>query len=151
MIRSTTPFIVLAGGLLGVTPSSNARAASDDAAEVVVSVGPFESGEGYLGCRLFDAERGFPEANTSWETRARVQGSRMTCRFDGLDPGVYAVSVMHDANGNHRLDKNLFGVPVEGYGVSNNRTHAVSKPRWRECKFQVSEGQVKRLNVNLRY
>lgn len=38
----------------------------------------------------------------------------------GLQPGRYAVQVMHDANDNGELDANLVGMPIEGYGFSNN-------------------------------
>jgi uncharacterized protein (DUF2141 family) len=58
---------------------------------------------------------------------------------------------MHDENGNRKLDKNFFGVPTEGYGVSNNHTYAMSNPTWDESKFVVESGKRVGLGVALRY
>ena len=35
-------------------------------------------------------------------------------------PGSYAVALFHDENGNDHFDLNALGIPVEGYGFSNN-------------------------------
>lgn len=40
--------------------------------------------------------------------------------FHDLSDGQYAIKIMHDANGNGALDRNLMGIPTEGYGFSNN-------------------------------
>lgn len=40
--------------------------------------------------------------------------------FTDLPAGQYAVKLMHDANDNGSLDRNLIGIPTEGYGFSNN-------------------------------
>lgn len=57
---------------------------------------------------------------------------------------------MHDENGNGKLDKNIFGVPVEGYGVSNNKTYALSELKWSESAFMVGSEDVT-LSIRLRY
>lgn len=37
-----------------------------------------------------------------------------------LPAGKFAVQAFYDENSNHKLDKNLIGVPKEKYGFSNN-------------------------------
>jgi uncharacterized protein (DUF2141 family) len=71
--------------------------------------------------------------------------------FSNLAPGTYAVAVVHDENGNGRLDKNLLGVPSEGYGVSHNRTYALSSSKWEESRFSVTSAEPMVMRVNLRY
>lgn len=96
---------------------------------------------------------------TSWwqksagtvERHIPITGRTTRCQFDGIAPGTYAVSVMHDANDNDRLDKNVFGVPKEGYGVSNNHTHALRNPTWKDSRFVVEAGKRVELKVTLRY
>jgi uncharacterized protein (DUF2141 family) len=61
------------------------------------------------------------------------------------------MAVVHDENGNGRLDKSLLGVPSEGYGVSNNRTYALSGPNWQESTFTVTGAEPVVLQVKLRY
>jgi uncharacterized protein (DUF2141 family) len=58
---------------------------------------------------------------------------------------------MHDDNGNGALDVNLFGAPTEGYGVSNNHTHALVAPSWDESRLSLGEGERKRIEIRLRY
>jgi uncharacterized protein (DUF2141 family) len=46
--------------------------------------------------------------------------SVMVVTFADLPEGTYVVSVYQDSNDNEQLDKNIFGIPKEKYGFSNN-------------------------------
>lgn len=61
------------------------------------------------------------------------------------------MAVVHDENGNQTLDSNILGVPTEGYGASNNRTYALSEPRWDESRFELAAGEHRQLTIRLRY
>lgn len=125
---------------------------TSDGAVLVVEVATLRSQKGALGCRLFAAEKGFPETSENTvELHLPITGSTMQCTFRGVAPGRYAVSVMHDENDNHKLDKNVFGVPKEGYGVSNNQTYALRNPRWSESWFEVAAGKRVAVQIKLRY
>ena len=52
--------------------------------------------------------------------------------------GQYAIVVYHDANSNGIHDKNMFGVPTETWGVSNNARPLLREPKFRECAFTHS-------------
>ena len=52
----------------------------------------------------------------------------------GLPPGRYGASVLHDENANGAMDTGAFGVPNEGYGVTNN-----PKPKFRAAKYAEAE------------
>lgn len=54
-------------------------------------------------------------------------------------PGIYAIGVYHDENGNKRFDKNFLGIPVEPFGISNNPTIVFSKPSIEDSTFDVGE------------
>jgi uncharacterized protein (DUF2141 family) len=58
---------------------------------------------------------------------------------------------VHDENGNGKLDKNFVGVPSEGHGVSNNKTYALSAPKWNESSFTLGATESKAFLVKLRY
>lgn len=60
----------------------------------------------------------------------------VTLRFADLAPGNYAISVMHDENGNGKLDSNILGIPKEAYGFSNN-PRVMRKPTYDEAKFEL--------------
>lgn len=64
--------------------------------------------------------------------------------------GTYAVAVYHDENGNKKFDKNWMGLPVEGFGVSNNPTYFLVPPSHAEAAFSVDAHQ-KTLTILLKY
>jgi uncharacterized protein (DUF2141 family) len=108
---------------------------------------------GKINCALFDHEEGFPD-----DTKAIAKmflpiegGNNIKCEFKNLKPGVYAVSVYHDENNNGALDKSFVGKPKEGYGVSNDRTHAMSKPKFDDCKFTLEDTKTQTINIPLHY
>jgi uncharacterized protein (DUF2141 family) len=66
-----------------------------------------------------------------------------------VKPGTYAISVMHDANDNKELDSNMFGIPKEGFGFSNDAMGMFGPPDFKKASFQYSgKNQVV---INLRY
>ena len=67
--------------------------------------------------------------------------------FADLPSGTYAVSVMHDENGNGSLDSNFLGMPVEGYGFSND-PRVMRKATFEEAAFAVgAEGALIELHL----
>ena len=81
-------------------------------------------------------------------TGAPPQGEVAQFTFKDLKPGRYAVMITHDENGNGTLDSNLIGMPVEGYGFSNN-PRVMRKPTWDETRFEVGADNLA-INVELR-
>jgi uncharacterized protein (DUF2141 family) len=55
--------------------------------------------------------------------------------FINLPPGDYAVIVLHDVNGNGKLDKNSWGIPKEPYGFSNNAQGILGPPSFEDVRF----------------
>lgn len=60
-----------------------------------------------------------------------------------LPPGDYAIALFHDRNGNEKVDSNLFGVPTEPYGFSNNPKNLMSPATWDQSRFNVAGGGAK--------
>lgn len=69
--------------------------------------------------------------------------------FPSLPSGDYAVALIHDENGNGRLDK-MFGVPREGVGFSRNPRLTFGPPRFAAAQFPVGAQPVEE-NIRLRY
>ena len=59
--------------------------------------------------------------------------------FKELKPGKYAVRYYHDENQNKKLDSNLVGKPMEGYGFSNNVTGKFGPPAFEKWLFELYE------------
>jgi uncharacterized protein (DUF2141 family) len=58
--------------------------------------------------------------------------------FQNAAPGTYAVGVIHDENDNGKRDSNFFGIPIEGFGFSNNSA-TMRKPLFDEAHVDVSQ------------
>ncbi|MEM1041539.1 MAG: DUF2141 domain-containing protein [Bacteroidota bacterium] len=132
----------------------SAPAAAQDAAStgtIVVSVSGVASDEGEIGCALFNQDDGFPMDRASalhaQEHAASPDG--VTCQFDALTPGSYAVSVFHDRNVNDKVDTNFLGVPKEDWGVSNGVRPRMRAPRFEEARFDLAAGQTLTLDVRV--
>ena len=54
-----------------------------------------------------------------------------------LPIGEYAVRAFHDENNNGKLDKGMFGQPIEGWGVSNDARGFMSAPPFKKMLVKV--------------
>lgn len=135
--RIATSWTWAAKGLLA---SSVALAAStSSAAEVVVRVSGMLEPLGELRCSLFAGPDGFPMDNSKARTVALPADSKgVTCKFNDVAAGRYAVSVAHDVNGNRRVDTNFVGMPTEQWGVSRNARPTLRAPRFDEAAIDIA-------------
>jgi uncharacterized protein (DUF2141 family) len=58
--------------------------------------------------------------------------------FFTIPDGEYAVAGYQDLNDNGRLDKGLFNIPREPYGLSNNFRPKWAAPKYDDCKLKVT-------------
>ena len=100
------------------------------AGALTIRVENTEPGKGHLMVGIFNDERNFPDDYFKGQ-RVIVTNTTMVITFTDLPEGVYAVSVYQDTNDNEQLDKNIFGVPKEKYGFSNN----AGRPNYEKCLF----------------
>ena len=144
-------FIAAIATALPFVPFGAHAEAEQSGGTVRLQVSAFRNTNGTLNCRLFSQPASFPDGDGVRTVRATIRGAEASCAFDNVAPGTYAVAVVHDENANGRLDKNFLGIPTEGYGVSNNRTYALSAPEWDESKFVVTANEPATMRVSLRY
>jgi len=119
------------------------------AGEISVVVKNIRALQGSLRVAVVNSEAGLGSKAEPIAARAvAVTGEEMTLRFPNLPGGTYAVMVMHDANGNGKLDTNLIGMPTEGYGFSNN-PNVMRRPRYDEVSFAIGDAPLT-VTINLR-
>ena len=99
----------------------------------------FRSGDGQALIAVYRGGDGFPgEPDNAWKrVVARISGGQASVDLREVPPGEYAVSVLHDENGNNQLDTNWLGIPKEGMGTSNNPKGRMGPPRYRDARFEV--------------
>ncbi|KHS47698.1 MULTISPECIES: DUF2141 domain-containing protein [Novosphingobium] len=65
-------------------------------------------------------------------------------------PGRYAIVLLHDENGNKKMDKTLF-LPKEGFGFSRDAPVKMSAPKFEAAAFDVTGGAPVRMKMKVRY
>jgi uncharacterized protein (DUF2141 family) len=109
------------------------------AADLTVTITDIRATQGQVMVALLDSE-------AAWNGTAKpvagqavaASGNELKLTFANLPAGHYAVRVMHDENGNGKLDTNAFGMPTEGYGFSNN-PNVMRRPNFDEVRFVIGE------------
>ena len=69
--------------------------------------------------------------------------------FEGVAAGDYALSVMHDENGNAKLDTTM-SIPREGFGFSRNPTVRFGPPKFSQVRFAMT-GASMRMPIKMKY
>ena len=123
-----------------------AVAASGGTVDVRVENPP---GTGAVVALLFDAADAFADLRDPRMARILPAGGSGPARFEGLEPGRYAVLAFHDANGNGELDRNFIGIPREPLGFSR-RYWAKGEPAFSEAAVEVGEGESVPVEVELK-
>ena len=93
---------------------------------------------GAVACALFESPAGFPTEFLHSATNImmiKIKDTQARCDFADIPPGRYALAVIHDENMNGKLDTNRLGIPMEGYGFSNDATALLSAPSFRAASF----------------
>ncbi len=119
-----------------------AAAQNDPTTPVVIRVEGLRNGRGFLAMSLFDrsAAVSFPsdEKKALRTFYVPLEGkNEIDIQVNGLPIGDYAVSVMHDEEADHKMHFNLVGIPIEGFGFSNNPTIYFGPPSFKRAKLHL--------------
>lgn len=85
-----------------------------------------------------------------YRSRVKVEGPIASACFYLPEPGMYAVAVYHDANADRDFNRDLFGMPAEGFGFSNDPPTKLGVPSFQAVRFRARPGQMT-LSVSMRY
>ena len=111
--------------------ATTAPATAPTGALLTITIKDLRNHNGDLVFGVFTQPDGFPNVQSKsvyWEVKpADADSVTFTTR---LPPGRYGAGVLHDENRSGDMDKGLGGIPLEGYGVTNN-----PKPRFRKATF----------------
>ncbi|MFC3123172.1 DUF2141 domain-containing protein [Agaribacter flavus] len=95
--------------------------------------------KGKLYIQLFKGEEDYHNGKARAATIVTADSHSKTVTFNNIDAGEYALRFFHDENDNGQLDTNLFGLPSEGYGFSNDAKPNFGPVQYDEIKFVVDE------------
>jgi uncharacterized protein (DUF2141 family) len=112
---------------------------------LTIRITGFRNAHGRINIALFRDAKGFPSEPASAVASQRLeinpQTMSATAVFKDLPQGVYAVSVFHDENLTGKMEFDAQGIPLNGYGFSNNPDSSYGPPTPDQAKFTVSQAE----------
>jgi uncharacterized protein (DUF2141 family) len=124
------------------------------AATLNLTVEDIRDDEGRIAIAIFSGEAGFPSDDAKAVKRVFVPlknpSRSVTIAINDLPSGQYAIALFHDNNLSGKLETNLFGIPLKGYGFSNNVNPSLRSARFDEAVFTLPE-QGRDLTIKMVY
>ena len=104
-------------------------------ASLTVKITAIRSADGNLRVALRSDENTVVQARTV-DIDPKTLAAKVV--FENVPEGSYGIAVIHDENKNGTLDFNDVGMPIEGYGYSNNPPKRPGPAPFDETKFAVA-------------
>lgn len=145
--------------LLAIASFDQAPANADFPANgsLTVQINGLENTDGQVCFNLYDSSTGFPnspeaviakqcvaalqspaeQTTVAPDDMASTESSPLSVTFPDLSIGTYAVSVLHDENGDEQINQGTFGIPTEGFGFSRNPVIQAGAPDFYETALFV--------------
>lgn len=148
MTSSTRAARFLAAALLALPVLGNTPAAAP--VELQIAFDNLRDTRGLLQLCLTRDSRHFPDcASDPAAVKRTVAATTRSLRLTLPKGGRYALSVLHDANSNGRVDKTL-GIPREGFGFSRNPAIRFGPPKFESTLMELEPG-VTQETVRMKY
>jgi uncharacterized protein (DUF2141 family) len=122
---------------VGVSFATSLLAQSGGKATLILKVTGLRSEKGQVKIAVFNSSEKWLGEQPIYSSTINVDSQTVTWRINDVPHGDYGVAVFHDENSNGKMDKNVFGIPLEPYGFSNNVRVTFGAPKWEEAKFTV--------------
>lgn len=139
MRRLLLPLAVLP--LIGATPKG---------ADIEVTVTNMRSEDGQVFACLAPAKDSFPDCKGIGGKDLKIPADEAGYfAFHNVAPGRYAIAILHDENGNGKIDKALM-IPKEGFGFSRDAPVRMGPPPFKAAAFDVGSEDVTQ-PIKMRY
>ncbi|QED38660.1 DUF2141 domain-containing protein [Antarcticibacterium arcticum] len=115
-----------------------------------VAADNFRNSKGVAQFALYNRDGTIPDEKLKKYFRKEVgeiKNSKSSVIFKDLPKGRYAITVLHDENGNGEVDKILL-FPKEGFGISNFEKISLSnRPDFSKASFELCEETTKKIKL----
>lgn len=118
--------------------SFTAQAKKPNSFTLTIEVQQAPNTDGILRVFIFDSEENWLKKGTII-TSAIDNKEFVSIDVEDLTAGNYAISVIHDENNNKQLDSNMFGIPKEAYGFSNDARGMFGPASFEDSQFQLAD------------
>ncbi len=121
------------------------KANADPNRSLTVTVSGLRNQKGQVCLSLFAQAQGFP-TKSSLAVASRcisADHSPLTLTFNNLNPGNYAVALIHDENRDGKINTGFLGIPKEGFGFSRNPSIGFGAPRFEDAAIALTQQNTK--------
>jgi uncharacterized protein (DUF2141 family) len=136
---TTLAAALLTATLITPRPALAHQTPAANTCSLIVHIDGFRNQKGDAGLSVFNSADGWPEDNDkSFQHGGHPFTGTATTITLQVPPGRYALVALHDENSNHKLDRNMFHIPKEGFGFTNNPKVVLSPPSYDTAAIPVA-------------
>jgi uncharacterized protein (DUF2141 family) len=120
---------------------------------IIVRVEGVRNNAGQIRVALFKTSDGFPDKTEKAYRRISTpikNKDSVVVEFRDIDFGNYAVAVLHDEDNDGKMKTGIFGIPEEGYAVSNDAKGTFGPPSFNDAKIFLRTDTLA-IKVKMRY
>lgn len=118
-------------------------------APAMVQIGGLRSDDGVVRIAVFASAADFPRGDAVLRIDVSVRNGSVLADLGAVPQGVYAVAFYHDENANNMFDRGLLGVPIEGFGFSNDAPVVFGPPAFQDAAVLI--GPDAQIAARMRY
>jgi uncharacterized protein (DUF2141 family) len=131
---------------------SAVEAATVAAADLTVTVKNVRNAAGLVRMGVYDSAASFTKpALATAQLQAKASAGEVRFVLHDLAPGRYAVASFHDENESGKLEFGPLGIPVQGYGFSNDALGTEGPPAFAQAAFDFDGKNDKAISFSLNY
>ena len=136
---------------IGAAALTSAAEATESPAALEVSISGLRNMKGNVLVCVTANPRFFPDCSKDPKSFRATVPARDSAQvsFRGIAQGTYAIALVHDENGNSKMDMAIF-LPREGFGFSRNPAIVTGPPKFKAAAFAIDAAEVTQ-QVKIKY
>lgn len=136
---------------IGAAALTSAAEATESPAALEVSISGLRNMKGNVLVCVTANPRFFPDCSKDPKSFRATVPARDSAQvsFRGIAQGTYAIALVHDENGNSKMDMAIF-LPREGFGFSRNPAIVTGPPKFKAAAFAIDAAEVSQ-QVKMKY
>ena len=136
---------------IGAAALTSAAEATESPAVLDVSISGLRNMKGNVLVCVTANPRFFPDCSKDPKSFRATVPARDSAQvsFRGITQGTYAIALVHDENGNSKMDMAIF-LPKEGFGFSRNPAIFTGPPKFKAAAFAIDAAEVSQ-RIKMKY
>jgi uncharacterized protein (DUF2141 family) len=137
--------------VIGAATLTSAAEATASPATLEVSIYGLRNMKGNVLVCVTANPRFFPDCSKDPKSFRATVPARDSAQvsFRGIAQGTYAIALVHDENGNDKMDMAIF-IPKEGFGFSRNPAIRTGPPKFKAAAFAIDAAEVSQ-RIKMKY